>query len=315
MSGPGNPTPLPLVMFDMSWLAHKAKQTMGRLAFEGNATGIVYGCLQQILTVCSNPRVRSNRVSLFFDGPKQFCVRRAVYPIYKNRPKPKTAEDAIAADLMFCQLKAMRKSIMPTIGFPCYRQVGFEADDLIAQAALQVGRLGQKAIIITADGDLWQCIADDVHWYDPSPGRDLYMDRERLFADHRVGPAEWAEVKAIAGCSSDNIEGVHSVGIKTATDFIWKLLPPKSKKLTAILSKEGQTAIQRNRKLVCLPHKKTQPFELNEPQYNPTEFFATAKRLGFESYVSGNRKSTWEAFFRGDLSVGDMQAARARRPN
>lgn len=315
MSGPrDNPSPPigPRVFIDASWLAHKAKHAMGHLSFQGDGTGIIFGCLQQILTVCTNPRVKSNRVGLFFDGPKNFCLRRKAYPPYKKRPGPKTPEDRQASETMLDQLRELRKTILPAIGIPVYRQIGLEADDLMAQAAVQTDRAGERGIIITADGDLWQCVSNSIHWYDPTPGRDLYMDRERLFSDHRVGPAEWGEVKCIAGCSTDNVAGIPGVGVKTATDWVWGLLPLTSKKLETI-KQQYKAVVRRNGPLVRLPHKQTKDVVWREPEYDVKTFFDVAREYGFQSYLDGPRRAQWEMLFRGDLAVGDMQAAKVRR--
>jgi 5'-3' exonuclease len=296
-------------LFDMSFLAHRAKHATGQLSTGDSPTGIIYGVLEQVRHICSVPQVKTNQCGLFFDGPKQWCARRKAYPAYKNQParRKKTPVEAAADTLMFKQLATLRRDILPAIGFPVYRQVGLEADDLIASAAET-----NEAIIISPDSDLWQCVRDGVVCYDPL--RQTIMDADKLYTEHRVGPREWAEVKCLAGCHTDNVAGVPGVGVKTATDYIWQLLPAQSKKRLAIQSLAGQEIMWRNAKLVCLPHSRTHSVTLRPPEYKPDVFFTIAAEYGFKSLLE-SRRGAWEMFFNGEFSVTDKQQAGIRRRN
>lgn len=299
-----------LVMFDVSWLAYKAKYTMKSLSFEEAPTGVIFGFLEQMRSTCLNPKVKSSRVGLFFDS--RHSIRQTLYPEYKQKRRDSRTPDEIKE--MICmkeQVKRLRCEILPDVGFPCFIQNGLESDDVMAQATNQILQ-GEHGIMITADGDLFQCIKDNVHWYDPSPARNLYLDVGTMRDTYGVGPNEWAEVKAIGGCDTDNVPGVAGVAEKTAIDYIWKMLP-NGKRKDAIESTEGQATIARNRKLVTLPHKSTNPIDITPPKYNPDALFKWGEKLGFKSYFDGTRRAAWESFFRGNVDVLERMEVRQRK--
>lgn len=303
-----------LVLLDASWLAHKARFAMKGLDFENTPTGIIFGFLEQLRTVCLNPKVSSSRIAVCFDSRQS--LRKRAFPFYKEkRATDRTPAEWAEIKVMQEQVKRLRKEILPSIGIPCYRQTGLESDDLMAQASLQLG--ADQGVIITADGDLWQCITDQVHWYDPSSARNLYLDPGAMQKHSGVSAFDWVDVKCMAGCSTDNVPGIPGVGEKTAVDFIWKLLNPAHKRHIAITSKEGQAIVRRNRKLVELPHPATKPLDLTPPDpgrpvYNADVLFKWGERLGFKSYFESNRRRAWEAFFWGDIGAFDRQVVRKR---
>lgn len=293
-------------LIDASCLAHKARHTMGALAHAGERTGVIFGFLEQLRTVCTDPRIATTNAAIFFDSKKSY--RRDVFPGYKQkRRKNRTPEEWDEINSMESQLDLLRRSILREVGFPVRRQQGLESDDLMAQAALEVGR----SVIVTGDGDLFQCISQKAHWFDPT--RDLYLDEGGLLQHKRVGPTDWLKVKCLAGCDTDDVPGVPGIGEKTATDYIWKLLKP-GKRLTAIQSSEGQEIAKRNIDLISLPHPKTEPVNLDPPTYDKEAFFVWAKKLGFARYLTGQRQREWEAFLSGDpLPPPARDAAAARR--
>lgn len=281
-----------LVYFDASWLAHRAKWTMKSIA--GSGTEIIFGFLEQMRATCLGPRVRSNRVAFFFDSRHSF--RRDVFPAYKAKRRNKTPEELAEAGSMADQLKKLRKEILPDIGFPCFRQSGLESDDLIAQACEDNPT---KAVIITADEDLLQCISPDVHWFDPS--RDKYMVLATMIHEKRVSPADWVAVKCMAGCQTDGVPGIPGVGEKTATDFLWRLVSPA--KTMKISGSEAQAIAMRNWGLIALPHPATRPVVVPEVKYNSDALFKWAGKLGFTSYLEPHRKRAWETFFAGEPEI------------
>lgn len=296
-----------LVLLDASWLAHRSRFSMKGLEFENAPTGIIFGFFEQLRTVCLNPKVGSSRVAVCFDSKQS--IRKNRFPFYKaKRAKHRTPEEWADVKVMQEQVKRLRKEILPSIGIPCLRQNGLESDDVMAQAALQLN--GDHGILITADSDLYQCITNQVHWYDPS--RNLYLDVATMQQKFRVGPADWVDVKCISGCHTDEVPGVAGVGEKSAVDFIWKLLNKTQKRYQSIVSPEGQATIARNRLLVTLPHPATKPVDLSPPTYNADELFRWGERLGFKSYFQEGRRQAWESFFSGHVSTFDRQIIRKR---
>jgi len=287
------------VLIDASYLAYRAFHSMGHLSLEDVPTGVLFGFLSQFRQVCEDPRVNSTKAVLFFDTPSWDGYRARAYPPYKKKRRKSNEDEEQAEKIstMKVQLNLLRDQILPEIGLQCLHQDGLESDDLIAYAAKRVhSAMGSKGIIITSDGDLYQCINRLCDWYDP--GRDKYYTKQSFRKLKGISPFKWRDVKCIAGCISDNVAGVPGVGEKSAIQYLRGELPSKYKKHQAIVSKEGMKIRKRNRKLVVLPHKKTLPFELEEPDYDADAFFECCERYGFASFL--RNRTGWLRFFRGN---------------
>lgn len=308
------------VLFDASWLAYRSKYTMGDLSHKGEPTAIIFGFLDQLRTVCADPHVNSTHAAIFFDSRHSY--RRDYFPDYKKKRNIRTPEEFADILVMHDQMRRLRKEILPDIGFPCFQQYGLESDDLIAQAADQLEGLG--ATIITADGDLYQCITSRVSWYDPQ--RNIHLDPQTFWAKYEVYPEDWATVKAVGGCKTDEVPGVgyiingkeRRVGEDGAISYVLRCLKEDNAKYKAIMSEDGQRQIAHNYNLVKLPHRRTKPIpaldpiaNLFIPKYKPERFFKWCEKLGFASFLEGGRKQQWEAFFAGQ-SQGSRMLARKR---
>jgi len=269
-------------------------------------TGVIFGFFEQLRTTCFDPRICSNRVALFFDSRQSH--RRRLWGEYKRkRQEHKTPEELQQIAIMHQQGTLLREEVLPAIGFPIYRQTGLESDDLIASVCQDLDSLwkeDKQAVIISSDGDLYQCITRRIHWFDP--GRDLYLDDRKLWVKKGIEPHRWAEVKMIAGCSSDNVPGVPGVGEKTAISFLNGVLPHRYKSYQAIVGDKGRKIIRRNRYLVLLPHEKTKPIKLQEPHYHPSVFKRYCNQYGMDSYLEGRMKSEWANFFAGQMERGQQ---------
>jgi DNA polymerase-1 len=290
------------VLVDVSFLAHRARHALQGFEFDDLPTGVMYGFFEQIKTIAFNPKILSNQIHLFFDSRKSH--RRLTFPDYKKkRQEDRTPEEIEQIQIMHEQLRTLRTKHLPRIGFPIYRQTGLESDDLMAYAAQ---RLCDPVIIVTADQDLCQCISHNVTWYDP--GRDKWFDPHSFYEEKRVDPKEWVDVKALAGCSSDNVPGVPGIGEKSAIDYLHGFLPRHWKKFERIKSEEGEQIRWRNDKLVRLPHSKTKSFEVHSPRYHVEAFWEFCEEYGIESYLSGKQKRLWENFFQNEITAQGMVA-------
>lgn len=296
----------PFVLIDASYLAHRALHSMGGLTHDGEGTAILFGFFHQLRSLCQSPRVASNRVAVFFDS--KTSLRRAAYPDYKakRRSRPKDPERAAALKALHRQVDRLREDILPSIGVCAYHAEGLESDDLLAVAAAQetargresgVKGGGPRAIIVTADADLWQCISPWVHWYDQ--GRDLYYDPRSFMAEKGLPARRWKEVKQIAGCRSDNVKGIRGIGDATAVRYLLGTLKASSKAHAKIVSEEGGAVVRRNHDLVVLPHPEAPAaVKLRSPKWHREEFVLMCKKHCFQSMLDEWPK--WERFFRGD---------------
>jgi 5'-3' exonuclease len=203
---------------------------------------------------------RAKRYVFCFDDGKS-SLRREAYPAYKHvrKERVKTDEELHAIRETGRVISMLRDGGLSTVGFGnvCWQQ-GLEADDIMAWCALNFDH--SRMVMVTDDADMFQCLRSHVSQWRPCKGRTYTL--ADYFADHdNITPQQWAEVKSIAGCKSDNVEGIRGIGEVTAIRFLNGTMPQKGTKWAAITSVDGLTTIQCNRHLVTLPHPATNPIE------------------------------------------------------
>ncbi len=237
---------------NLCWRAFYATQS-ARLSFDGAATGILFGLLNDMITICDELAIKN--LMWFFDSPEK--LRSEMFPGYKakrNTGSPEAMKLRQEAQKMISGIP----KILRNIGFSnVHKERGFEADDLIAQAASQLTGKCDTVFVVSSDEDLFQTIRPDVTMYDPKNRKFLTWDG--FIERYNLSPERWDEVKAIAGCSGDDIPGIRGVGEKTAIKYL--LGEPIRKGLVDGIA-AGADTIERNSKLVRLPHPSTPKLEL-----------------------------------------------------
>ncbi len=300
----------PYVLIDMSWIAHRARFAMDGLEHDDLPTGVLFGFFEQLRKLLTNKFIKSNRAMFFLDSYES--VRKKRYSAYKKkRHEDDNEETKDAIRIMYRQVNTLTEDVLPDIGFPVYSQRGLESDDLMAEFALSCTHTKQRAIVITGDKDLLQCISPAVSWYDPS--RWLFITQRKFQEKYNIFPYQYGEVKAIAGCSSDEVDGIEGVGEKTAIKFIKGELPKHHKTYQKITSRKGQRIIKRNRKLVVLPHKKTEDLEAPTFNFNISVFYDFCEKYGMELFMADKRLKEWQNIFNGNIGGTQKQVNRIRR--
>ena len=141
--------------------------------------------------------------------------RHELFPQYKaHRPPP---------DPEILKQFPMVKSIMQAFRVPVLELDGFEADDLIGTLCTTAEQEGIDSLIATNDTDQFQLVSPRVRllMYNATPYEGEYVTRVYDVEGVRerydgLGPEYVADMKALAGDSSDNIPGVPGVGKKAA---------------------------------------------------------------------------------------------------
>jgi len=270
---------------------------MNGLSFKNQHTGIIYGFLSQIRTLAK--RFKTNQIIYCWDSSES--KRKEIYPDYKNK-RNKEELDAEEKEVLkngYKQFNTIRTKILPVMGFNNnFIAKGYEADDIMAKIALLYQ---QDFVMVTADEDMYQ-ILDCTDMFKPS-GNILYTSKD-FIREWGIFPEEWGMVKAIAGCSSDNVKGVVGVGNKTAAKYLLNKLKSKTKAWKSI--KASTDIINRNKKLVILPMDglKLKQCRLKKDHLNLDGFFSMCEKYGFKSFLYKDVLVTeWENFFKGDFNV------------
>lgn len=204
------------LLLDVNSLGHRALHSTGELQYGDEATGVMFGVLRTTFELQDHFQAFS--LVPCFDHGKG--LREIKYPFYKEtRRKRKLTDDQQEMyESMRHQLKRLRTDTFPRLG--CRNilwQDGYEADDLIA-AACHALPDDDSAVIVSGDQDFYQLLTSNVSVYHPTP-RTL-VTRKAFRKEWGLGPARWVDIKALAGCSTDDIPGVEGVAEKTAAKFL-----------------------------------------------------------------------------------------------
>jgi DNA polymerase-1 len=113
---------------------------------------------------------------------------------------------------------AMIRDATRAFNLPSIELAGFEADDIIATYARQAAAAGAEVTIVSSDKDLMQLIGERIGMLDPIKNRRI--GAPEVMEKFGVTPDKMIEVQALIGDPTDNVPGVHGIGVKTAAELI-----------------------------------------------------------------------------------------------
>lgn len=270
----------PLLLIDVSYMAYRAFHAMGALAHGGEGVAVAFGVLRDVVGLQN--QFQTGRCVFAFDHPAP-KHRAAILPTYKASRRARyleeSAEEKEARADFRRQLAALYKTHLPAAGFAnVFAAAGYEADDIIAKVVQRLPP-GEEAIIVSSDADLWQLLRPGVVVWNPQKAKLLTATGFAL--KWGIEPDRWADVKAIAGCSGDDVPGVPGVGEATAAKYLRGELGAHTKAHAAI---EDRFAMwQENLKLVRLPYYGTPDFEIRPDGVTEETWCGVADALGAKS--------------------------------
>ena len=99
---------------------------------------------------------------------------------------------------------------------------GYEADDLLASAAMAEGMDGGTALVATSDRDAYQLVSDAVTVLAPQTGGKppARIGSAEVVERYRVLPEQVVDFIALRGDPSDKLPGAVGIGAKTAADLL-----------------------------------------------------------------------------------------------
>lgn len=283
-----------MILIDTSFLAYQSGYTMSDLSYNDMKTGVIYGILSRLLTI--GQRFRSNDFVFCFDS--RTSKRKELYPDYKKHRDTGTDEQLDIRKAVHRSLSIL-PAVLGTIGFRnIYSIEGYESDDIIATICRDVI---YDLVIVSNDSDLYQCLYPHVRLYNPS--KKELMDMDLFYRTFNIVFWKWGWVKAMAGCKTDNVEGIEGIGNKSAIAYLNGELKKDSVKFRKIACEEGSRIYGRNMKLVMLPMHpiKLEPFQRNG--FSKKGFLEICEKFGLQSFLEGDAFLEWKNFFLGKFEV------------
>mgnify|MGYP001185596187 FL=1 len=181
----------------------------------GNHIGGLIGFLRSLGYIIK--LIRPTRVIIIFDGKGGSQKRKKMFPEYKagraftglNR---KVKFDSIESEKqsMFQQMSRLQE-YMDTLPLQYFSLDNMEADDVISYVANK-GDFN-RCTIMSTDKDFLQLVSDKINVW--SPSKKKVYNPETLMEEYNVHPENFIIYRMIDGDKSDNIGGVHGIGLKT----------------------------------------------------------------------------------------------------
>ncbi len=146
-----------------------------------------------------------------FDGADAWAGRLDVDPTYKGN------RDYEDRDLSFMGWLPEIRAALDCAGVANIEVTDSEADDVIG--TIVTNAPGRPARILSTDRDYYQLIGDSTLVVNPR-GRPGLIDEAHVFGKYGVSPAQWCDLRALAGDQSDGIPGLPGVGMTTAAAML-----------------------------------------------------------------------------------------------
>ncbi len=179
---------------------------------KGEPTNAAFGFARVLLRLLreENP----THMAVVFDAPGK-TFRDDLYPEYKaNR-------ESMPDDLRV-QIPVLEE-IVEAFDLKKFVVSGVEADDVIGTLARQAEEAGMKAVLVTGDKDILQCITGNVKVYDPNKGDNgMWYGVDDVKERFGVPPEHVIDALGLMGDSADNVPGVKGIGPKTAKTLLQK---------------------------------------------------------------------------------------------
>lgn len=142
--------------------------------------------------------------------------RHKQYKQYKAQRKGMPEELAMQMPIL--------KEILAAMNITIYEKEGYEADDIIGTVSRVCDEQNVECLILTGDKDDLQLCSDTTKVLltitRAGQTTTTVYDAAAMKADYGVTPAEFIDVKALMGDTSDNIPGVKGIGEKSAFALI-----------------------------------------------------------------------------------------------
>ena len=214
---------------------------------DGQHTNGIYGFLSMFVNLVKAEQ--PTHLAVAFDTSRH-SFRTEEYPEYKANRSESPAEFKGQIPLLQDCLAAMNVTVLT--------EEGIEADDILATLATRGADEGYDVLVCSGDRDTIQLVTDDVTLLYPSVQGVSQL--KRYVEKYGLPPANYPDIAALVGETSDNLPGVPKVGEKTAVKWLtqWGSLDAlleNADKITGVVGgnlRDHLDDVRRNRNLNAL---------------------------------------------------------------
>jgi DNA polymerase-1 len=207
----------PLLIADVPWLLYRSYFALPKSITdaEGHPVNALLGTVNTLLSLTEPPPTGvSPRAVVACMGAEQADYRVALYPPYHAHRDPMPPE--LAAQWQ----KAPR--LLESLGWLVPTTDDLEADDVMLSFALAESERGGRALLLTADRDLYGAVGERVAVLELGKrgGAHVEIGPEEVHERYGVAPEQVPDFIALRGDPSDGLPGAPGIGAKTAAELL-----------------------------------------------------------------------------------------------
>jgi DNA polymerase-1 len=205
--------PAPLIAVDGPFLLYRSFFALpdSILGSEDQPVNALLGAVNVLLRVAAD---RDPRAIVVCFGADAADYRVALYPAYHADRPP--APDGLAWQF------ARAPELLDAFGWSVENTQTLEADDLLGSLAAVERRAGGRALILTGDRDMYQCVDERVSVL-MLKARTIgfeEIDAAGVRSRYGIPPALVPDFIALRGDPSDSLPGAPGIGPKTAAELL-----------------------------------------------------------------------------------------------
>jgi DNA polymerase-1 len=202
----------PLLLADTPWLLYRAFFSLPSSIKDakGRPVNALLGTLNALLAAVEATAPRAVVACL---GAEQAAYRVQLYPLYHAHRDPMPAE--LAAQWR------LAPALLQSLGWTVTESDELEADDVMFSYAQLEQERGGRALLMTADRDLFGAVGEHASVLELRKGKaPLEIGPAEVLGRYGIGPELVSDFIALRGDPSDGLPGAPGVGQKTAASLL-----------------------------------------------------------------------------------------------
>jgi DNA polymerase-1 len=219
----------PLLIADVPWLLYRSYHGLPK-SIKGANGRPVNALLGTVNALLAAVEAKAPRAVVACFGAEDAAYRKRLYPPYHAHREPMPAELAHQWEHAPELLASFGWSVFDAGAPPSMGAVrgaggsqgtsGLEADDAIGAYARAESSGGGRALLLTADRDMYQSVDERVAVLQMSRGGASELGPEQVIERYGIAPALVPDFIALRGDPSDGLPGAPGIGAKTAAELL-----------------------------------------------------------------------------------------------
>jgi 5'-3' exonuclease len=202
----------PLLIADVPWLLYRAFFALPK-SIKGSDGKPVNALLGTVNALLSAIEARPPRAVVACFGAEQARYRVEAYPPYHAHRDPMPEE--------LGEQWTRAPALLASFGWTIADARELEADDAMGSFAQHEAKAGGRALLLTADRDLYQAVDERVAVLEMGKaGAFTDLGPEQVLARYSIAPKLVPDFIALRGDPSDGLPGAPGIGAKTAAALL-----------------------------------------------------------------------------------------------